>query len=348
MSSCHSVFGLRCALAMAAFISLIADASAASKCERVRSKVVGGERAYAVNWPGQATLRLHSEAGHVSFYFCGGTAISDRWILTAAHCMPNYLSSLTRPLRGSSGVEYPARLEAVIGADDLAEVPEENGIPIEQVIMHENYRPAAEAALTIVDAWQREKALDRIASDRGDDIALLKLARPWGGAVTRLALSADVNAEIKGQVSVAGFGKTEFNLNQRYLKPMKRRDGQGEFLAGSPHLLQTSILSIPSQVCKARYPNAKIAEGQLCAGLEEGGKDSCQGDSGGPLAVDGEDGCPVQVGIVSWGEGCAEAKAYGVYTRIAAYAGLDREICWPAEQTAGRKSHDRAAYRGTT
>ena len=110
---------------------------------------------------------------------------------------------------------------------------------------------------------------------------------------------------------------------------MKQRDGRAEFFAPSPHLLEASILSIPSQVCKARYPKDKIAEGQLCAGLEEGGKDSCQGDSGGPLAIDGDDGCPVQVGVVSWGDGCAKAKAYGVYTRIAAYADWIQKYAGP-------------------
>jgi len=241
--------------------------------------------------------------------------------------MPDYLHSLNGTLRASSGIEYPARLEAVIGADDLAAVSDEEAIPIEQVIVHENYRPAAETALQVAEPQKRERALDSIAFKRGDDIALLKLARPWHGAVASLALDAGVRAAARGQARIAGFGRTEFN--EKPLEFIQRRDGRGEFLAGARNLMEASILTISPQVCKTRYPNAKIGDGQLCAGLEEGGKDSCQGDSGGPLAVDGEDGCPIQVGIVSWGEGCAEAEAYGVYTRVAAYADWIQRITGP-------------------
>ncbi|SFA89056.1 Trypsin [Amycolatopsis marina] len=62
------------------------------------------------------------------------------------------------------------------------------------------------------------------------------------------------------------------------------------------------------------------AKTMLCAGYPEGGVDACQGDSGGPLMVGN-----TVIGIVSWGEGCAEAGKPGVYTRVSSYAEQIRE-----------------------
>merc|ERR1719387_1210144 len=59
----------------------------------------------------------------------------------------------------------------------------------------------------------------------------------------------------------------------------------------------------------------------ICAGVEGGGKDSCQGDSGGPLFLKKADGSElVQVGVVSWGNECANAAFPGVYARVSQFA----------------------------
>lgn len=49
----------------------------------------------------------------------------------------------------------------------------------------------------------------------------------------------------------------------------------------------------------------------ICAGFENGGRDSCFGDSGGPLVING-----MLVGVVSWGIECASPFYPGVYARV--------------------------------
>jgi secreted trypsin-like serine protease len=61
-----------------------------------------------------------------------------------------------------------------------------------------------------------------------------------------------------------------------------------------------------------------ISDVMICAAVPEGGRGSCQGDSGGPLVVNTGSGLQ-QVGIVSWGFGCAEAGYPGVYTRVSEF-----------------------------
>lgn len=95
----------------------------------------------------------------------------------------------------------------------------------------------------------------------------------------------------------------------------------------SPDVLyQVSVPIVSNEVCNAA--NGGITENMLCAGLEEGGKDSCQGDSGGPLVVPDGAGWK-QTGVVSFGQGCARPGLYGVYARVSRY------IDWINSQTGG-------------
>ena len=65
--------------------------------------------------------------------------------------------------------------------------------------------------------------------------------------------------------------------------------------------------------CKWFYMHCR--DSMMCA--VGPGKDSCQGDSGGPLVTfDQKRSRWVQVGVVSWGRGCADKYYPGVYARV--------------------------------
>jgi secreted trypsin-like serine protease len=87
-------------------------------------------------------------------------------------------------------------------------------------------------------------------------------------------------------------------------------------------LREVSVPFVTRDVCNDPLSyNHQITDNMICAGLAAGGRDSCQGDSGGPLVVDPKTPNFTQVGIVSWGEGCAQPGKYGVYTRASQFAG---------------------------
>ena len=84
-------------------------------------------------------------------------------------------------------------------------------------------------------------------------------------------------------------------------------------------LRKVTVPVTADDACGQSYPDSFDAASMVCAGLAEGGKDSCQGDSGGPLEGVAADGTRKLIGIVSWGEGCAEPNKYGVYGRVSAF-----------------------------
>lgn len=310
------------AVVLAALMGTIpVSASAQSAlCPTARSKIVGGAPASIADWPGQASLRLQATSGRASVYFCGGSAITDRWILTAAHCLADQADSLDAVIEDSQGQSHPARLEVVLNAPDLSQVKPEQVYAVDRVVIHERYREAIDAARKLRTPEEIDDALEGIASRVGEDIALVHLARPWRGPLAVLSLSSGSDPADGIPVRVAGFGKTERDPNKQSLKRFDLSDGKAEFYAGSSRLLEVAVETIASATCQKRHRSAIISGGQICAGLEEGGRDSCQGDSGGPLVARDRGGCPYQVGIVSWGPVCAEKEGYAVYTRISHYA----------------------------
>lgn len=77
-------------------------------------------------------------------------------------------------------------------------------------------------------------------------------------------------------------------------------------------LRKVSVPVISRATCQSQYGTSAVTTNMFCAGLTAGGKDSCSGDSGGPIV----DSSKVLQGLVSWGNGCAEANYAGVYTRV--------------------------------
>ena len=71
--------------------------------------------------------------------------------------------------------------------------------------------------------------------------------------------------------------------------------------------------------CKnMQFGNVIFTSNMLCAGRDEGGKDTCLGDSGGPFTVK-INNRHVIVGLTAFGIGCGRPYSPGVYTRINSY-----------------------------
>ena len=263
------------------------------------TRIVGGVEAEAGTWPWQVALIQPRGSGFRQF--CGGSVIHPRWVLTAAHCVDDVDADDVQVLAGTHDLDEGGRR-----------------IDVDAIRMHRGYEDAAGS---------------------GNDIALLKLARKAGVDEVVALPGAKRSAEI------AEPGVTATTIGWGLLRPIRcepgsktgahrcrpRGGGAGHFvddLTGRPveasdvltsSLMQVDLPLVGEETCRKAYPGAAIDGRTLCAGLRKGGKDSCQGDSGGPLVVrDGDEW--VQVGVVSWGAGCAKPGKYGVYTHTGAFA----------------------------
>jgi len=90
--------------------------------------------------------------------------------------------------------------------------------------------------------------------------------------------------------------------------------GMGATSKGGPQASELRDALVPAmsqQQCMNYY---HLSDAKMCAGEINGPTDACQGDSGGPLLKKRSNNVHIQVGVVSYGAGCA--KYPGVYSRI--------------------------------
>ena len=147
------------------------------------------------------------------------------------------------------------------------------------------------------------------------DIALIKLSQ--GVELSKFVRTVCLPEKSEGDLAipktrgtVAGWGVT---------RPLRR----GEFtqLSETSKVLRHASFPIQSdQLCTNKSGIQFNTTTAFCAGNGRGGEDACQGDSGGAFVRDVSFGLSdskwVVIGVVSWGNGCAQKDQYGYYTRI--------------------------------
>jgi secreted trypsin-like serine protease len=141
------------------------------------------------------------------------------------------------------------------------------------------------------------------------DFMLIQLASPITDSKIKPIALADADFESRGlqdpgqMMTVAGWGDLKEN---------------GGSYPTNAYSVQVPIVDEKVANATNAY-NGILDDTTLAAGYAKGGKDSCDGDSGGPLfTYDTAKKQNVLVGVVSFGDGCAEANKYGIYAKVTA------------------------------
>lgn len=241
--------------------------------------------------------RLASDGAYQA-QFCAGTLTTATTVVTAAHCVVDQDSGVIRD---------PAAIRIGIGA---------------------NLR---DPALRVVSITRVSVSPDYERKAASNDVAVLTLAAPVADVPVLLPIRPDEAAATpsSGQVvKVVGWGTLStahklfpdvFKVGELTIFPDATcGGGEGFTLNG---------VTFKGFSSNDADPATMICAGGVTADSQR--IDSCQGDSGGPLVI-GIGADARLIGIVSWGESCADIFP-GVYTRISAeYAFLSDQQAVPA------------------
>ncbi|XP_050302337.1 trypsin-1-like [Anthonomus grandis grandis] len=260
-------------------ITNFADIDCGQTLNERNAKIVGGEHAVEAEFPWLVSITRRGT------HFCGGTLISNRYVMTAAHCL----------CTGSGNDQIsPSSIKVTISQHDLTN-KNSNAfqIGIKSLKVHPEY------------------SCNKVKND----IAILELEKivAWTESVTPACLPDNYEKAYSNFqnefATVAGWGWTN-----------EERGGGGR----ATILQKAKVQVIETEKCRTWYKSqgkkTKITESQICAGHEQGGVDACWADSGGPLMVHTDSKNQMMVvGVVSTGIGCARPYLPGIYTRVSEF-----------------------------
>ncbi|XP_057662224.1 serine protease 30-like [Diorhabda carinulata] len=257
---------------------VVADTSCGKRKITSRyGKIVGGENAIKGEFPWLVSLTRRG--GHV----CGGTVISEKFILTAGHCLCTGLNQ---------GIFKPAALKVTMSQYDLTiKNSEAYQMNVKAITIHPGY----------------------VCSQPKDDIAILELEKVihWSDSVGPACLPSEEESQAaRNFVTVAGWGWTHEDSSK----------GQRATILQKAKLSLINMRDCREWYA-SQGKDIKIQDSHICAGYKQGEIDACWGDSGGPLMsnIDKNGNQTIVIGVVSTGIGCARPYLPGLYTRISDY-----------------------------
>ncbi len=301
----------------------------AARSPRAHASIVGGAGASISHFPFQVALYNPAAGSPMAGFFCGGVIVDATHVLTAAHCLAG----------GGHGRGSVSREVEVLAGSTRLDRPDPGSVR----------DPAAGAS---VDPYYNPYTNDY-------DVGVITLAHPlWSGSTTPSVNGAGTIAPLAIDAAAAA-RYDESSATPAALATVSGWGDTNPLPSGAPRypnaLRANSVALVSEALCQEEYAAIEqtITPRMLCAGSYRPRADSCYGDSGGPLVVDRDSPARppedyVLVGLVDFGNGCAQPGFAGVYTRIADPAiarFLASDVGHRAKLAARRPGHKRKRHR---
>jgi len=273
-------------LAGLAVLALIAPTGAAADAQ---PRIVGGTTASISQFPWQAAVVFSPSKASGNAHqrqFCGGSLLTSRIVMTAAHCVYDTDPDCGLLCSTSAAHLDPDDVDAVLGRTTLSNTGEGAELGVIGVSYDSHYQP--DTGTLDVPSY---------------DVAFLVLGAASGQQPIKIARPDESGLWAPGSPeAVSGWGVTSPSATST----------QDTLRAAGVNIDDDASCGSP-----AVYAGSFNSATMLCAGNLAGGADACYGDSGGPLQAPLSSGGYRQVGVVSWGVSCGTANKPGVYTRVA-------------------------------
>jgi len=243
-------------------------------------RIIGGAPVEQNSIPWQAAVLLKGRPNNA---FCGGTIISSRFVMTAAHCVFE-VKTRTQPCKERRRFDAK-ELVVLAGEHDLLDnFDGATSHNLKEINTHGQYD------------CERSNDYDFSILELVDTIDLTGSSKARAACLPN---AEDIAFPSGTNFVVSGWGK--------------RDDGT---IGGELH--HVAVPHVDDATCRRAY-GGQITPRMVCAGnFKKGGIGSCMADSGGPLTwVDPNSSRAKLIGVVSWGSNaCGEPYAVGVYAEV--------------------------------